>query len=956
MCGIAGIVSYSGNAPIETEELVAIQQAMASRGPDGSGVWIEKSGLVGFAHNRLAIIDLSDDASQPMVSADDQYVITFNGEIYNYRELKSELTGLGHHFRTRSDTEVLLELYRKFGEGMLHRLRGMYAFAIWDTRNQCLFAARDPFGIKPLYYSDDGHVLRFASQVKAIVKGEGIRLSPSPAGRVGFFLLGQVPEPHTLYRQINALPAGCTLSLRRDGKPVIRRFYDLRQKFIEAEELRGAAISEEKQAEIVSAALQDSVRHHLVSDVPVGVFLSAGIDSNVIATAASSASDRKVVAITMAFHEYVGTSNDESRLASQQAAVLGIPHSVHLVSAEEFFGNLENIWSAMDQPSIDGINSWLVSKTAAEAGLKVCLSGLGGDELFGGYPSFRQIPQLVDLISRISAPRAAQKAWSRLVRTLPERWMSPKYSALLKLGRTRHGAYLLRRGLFAESELTDLLDQETARAGIQELNLEGLLEASTADIHADHGAIAAMELSWYMRNQLLRDTDWASMAHGLEVRTPLVDTRFFEALLPLMVSGNPPGKDILSKAVAPPLVDGIRSRAKTGFTTPVSDWLHRADLGCRSRRGQRGWACATYARFVPETSVGKPKDLMPQSPTRPPVLVFRIGQLGDTAVALPALSALREQQPDAPIVLMTNRNPGDPQSVSAWDLIGASGMCDAVVFYDVSSHPLRNALTRFRLLRKVRAMKPREVVNLAPRKRAIDLWRDRVFFRVLCGVPRYSSFESGDKRRGEPEWRLLLNVIGPSAKSSDFRLRIPRWASHEARHALGQIPECKTLVAISPGSRMPAKRWPVDRYKEVGLRLFERNSDLTLVIVGAAEDHALGEELQGSWGDRSLNLCGMLSVYGSAAVLRRCALFIGNDSGAMHLAGLVGTPCVALFSARDVPGKWDPMGTGNRILRTDVPCAGCMLTECDKNNLCLTKIQIDDVLSASNEVMAAQAN
>src|SRR4051812_42880007 len=200
MCGIAGVFGYHDNAPpIDVDELIDIREAMAARGPDGSGLWLAPDRRIGLAHRRLAIIDVSDAGAQPMKSGDGALVITYNGELYNYRELRKELIGRGHRFSTDSDTEVLLALYEEAGHGMVHRLRGMYAFAIWDSRNRSLFAARDPFGIKPIYYADDGRTLRFASQVKALVRGDGIRLSPDAAGHAGFFILGYVPEPHTLF-------------------------------------------------------------------------------------------------------------------------------------------------------------------------------------------------------------------------------------------------------------------------------------------------------------------------------------------------------------------------------------------------------------------------------------------------------------------------------------------------------------------------------------------------------------------------------------------------------------------------------------------------------------------------------------------------------------------------------------------------------------------------------------
>ncbi len=219
MCGVAGIFGYSHDAPaVDTGELLRIREQMIRRGPDGAGLWMSPDHRVGLAHRRLAIIDLTADGAQPMASPDGRYTIVFNGEIYNYREIRKELRDAGSAFRSESDTEVLLHLYAQEGATMCRRLRGMYAFAIWDTQERCLFVARDPFGIKPLYFADDGRIFRFASQVKALLAGEAIARQPDPVGQLGFWIWGAVPEPHTWYEGIRAFPPGTTLEIHLDGR------------------------------------------------------------------------------------------------------------------------------------------------------------------------------------------------------------------------------------------------------------------------------------------------------------------------------------------------------------------------------------------------------------------------------------------------------------------------------------------------------------------------------------------------------------------------------------------------------------------------------------------------------------------------------------------------------------------------------------------------------------------
>src|SRR5258705_4329086 len=346
-----------------------------------------------------------------MVSEDGRLAVTFNGEIYNYPALRAELASSGVRFRTTSDTEMLLHLYARLGEAMVHRLRGMFAFAIWDGVRQGLFLARDPYGIKPLYTANDGWTFRFASQVKALLAGERVSRDPEPAGIVGFHLFGSVPEPFTLYREIRSLPAGHTQWIDAVGPREPKSFANL------AALLAQGAFAPAPAAELserVRKGVADSVRIHLLADVEVGVFLSAGIDSGALLGLMREAGQREIRAITLAFEEFRGTDEDEAPLAARVADCYGAYHIVRRVGQSEFLSDLPAILEAMDQPSIDGINTWFVSKAAREAGLKVAISGLGGDELLAGYGSFSDLPRW----RRRFGPFAAIPGVGRLARTL----------------------------------------------------------------------------------------------------------------------------------------------------------------------------------------------------------------------------------------------------------------------------------------------------------------------------------------------------------------------------------------------------------------------------------------------------------------------------------------------------------------------------------------------------------
>ena len=392
MCGINGIFAYHYAAnPIDRDELIRTRDHMAARGPDAEGDWLSGDRRIGLGHRRLSIIDLSDAGAQPMLSADGRFAVTFNGEIYNHRELRRGLEERGHLFHSQSDTEVLLHLYAEKGAEMVHDVRGMFAFAIWDAQRRALFLARDPYGIKPLYYADDGWTFRFASQVKALLEGRGVSRDLEPAGLVGF-TCGATCQ-NLLLPIARYVRCRCTMVVDSVGAHQPKRYQGIGQIYKEAEDLGPSALSAGNATEIIREALLDSLRHHLGADVPVGVFLSAGVDSASLVGLMRDVGQSDIETVTIGFGEFLGTANDECPLATDVARLYGTKHSVRIITEQEFRADLPLILGAMDQPSIDGINAWFVSKAAHEIGLKVAISGLGGDELFGGYSSFEQVPK-----------------------------------------------------------------------------------------------------------------------------------------------------------------------------------------------------------------------------------------------------------------------------------------------------------------------------------------------------------------------------------------------------------------------------------------------------------------------------------------------------------------------------------------------------------------------------------
>lgn len=576
MCGIAGLYAYHYAAnPIDMTELRAIRDHMAARGPDGRGEWSSQDGRVGFGHRRLAIIDLSDAAAQPMSSRDGKIVVTFNGEIYNYRSLRSDLESKGYVFRTHSDTEVLLQLYALRGAAMVHDLRGMFAFALWDGEKRGLLLARDPYGIKPLYYADDGWTFRFASQVKALVAGGRVSLDRDPAGWAGFFLFGNVPEPYTIYRNIRSLPAGTTLWIDHCGVGEPKRYFSIAGVFATAERAAAGPLRDAQMR--IRTALLDSVRHHLVADVPVGIFLSSGVDSSALMGLMRDAGQRDIHAITLGYEEFRERHEDEVPLASVVAAHYGAKHTVRTVTRDEFRADLPKILEAMDQPTIDGINTWFISKAAREHGLKAAISGLGGDELAGGYPAFNDIPRWVRLVRLSAYIPFLGEIFRRLITTVNDLvpLAHPKIGGFLKYARSYAGAYLLRRGVFMPWELPDLMDKHFIREGLRRLDpVRHIAAVLDPNPKLAWSKVATLESCLYLRNQLLRDTDWASMAHSVEVRVPFVDVTLLQAVAADFASSLPgAGKRMLANSPSVAVPSQIQARAKTGFATPIERWL-----------------------------------------------------------------------------------------------------------------------------------------------------------------------------------------------------------------------------------------------------------------------------------------------------------------------------------------------------------------------------------------------
>lgn len=594
MCGICGVVGADG--AIAENRVRKMMKALVHRGPDDKGMLARPGVILGV--RRLSIIDLPG-GRQPIYNEMGEIGVVFNGEIYNFPQLRSNLENRGHRFRTRSDTEVIVHAYEEWGPRCVEHLQGMFAFALWDGRNPGanaakngrIFLARDPLGIKPLYYTMAAGALFFASEVRALLASEAFERRLSHQAVEGYLLFGSVVEPTTMVEGVYSLPAGHSLTVSVDApssaKPVA---------YWEPSPIAGhvahVPTTFASAARQVRTQLERAVSEQLIADVPIGVFLSSGLDSTAIAALAAR-ERRGVQTFTMAFRE---KEFNEAAVARTRARQLGTDHHELLLTEDEAQSRLLEAVSALDQPSMDGVNTFFVSWGARQAGLKVALSGLGGDELFGGYPSFRVTPYLSTLLAVARRlPERARQTLSQMLlevgRHACERKRADqlrKIAAVLSHPEELPHAYFFSRLLFTPRETERLLSPSIVAmhrelghidVGSWRRSLDQLMDR--AELFRGSSLISYLELRTYMLNTLLRDTDSMSMHHSLEIRVPLLDRRLVELVeaLPGRAKARIRSpKALLAEAVKDLLPPEILRQPKRTFTLPWERWL-RGKLG-----------------------------------------------------------------------------------------------------------------------------------------------------------------------------------------------------------------------------------------------------------------------------------------------------------------------------------------------------------------------------------------
>jgi len=578
MCGIFGILAGGGS--ISPKLLEQATDSLAHRGPDDRGTVVIPSNStprfeIVLGSRRLAVLDLSAQGHQPMQDPATGNWIVYNGEIYNFRELKARLQAVGERFVSQSDTEVLLKAYGRWGEKCLGELRGMFAFAIWDAMRSRLLLGRDPMGIKPLYYCSTGQNFLFASELRTLLGTGLVPRRLDPAGLINYLNFGSVYDPMTMIAGVSALEAG-HYAIWENGRVTDSIYWDPAphgRAATASSYLASNATARKALEEDAYATLDQTVRMHTVSDVPVGLFLSGGIDSSSLAGILSRAGIR-LNTFSIVFRE---AEYNESEYSRAVARAFSSEHQAIMVSQRDVLDAIPYALRAMDQPTIDGLNTFLIARQTRAAGIKVALSGLGGDELFAGYSTFRDVPRM-ERFERFWGrfPSILRKPLARMFSSLsPDTDQNRK---LATLGGGRHRVlhpYFLARALFTPEQRDSLLasNDEAALARANAPLEENLRRSGPLD---PLNRVSYLELRCYMLNTLLRDSDVMSMAHGLELRVPLVDHQLADKLLALpgawKLDGDTP-KPLLVGALKGKLPNEIVHRKKQGFTLPFERWL-----------------------------------------------------------------------------------------------------------------------------------------------------------------------------------------------------------------------------------------------------------------------------------------------------------------------------------------------------------------------------------------------
>ena len=569
MCGINGIYGLS-DEQLAKQKIHAMNNCMKHRGPDDEGMLVKPP--IALGHRRLSIIDLSSAGHQPMSSYNERYQIVYNGELYNYKELKFELqrvvakTGQeAYFFQTHTDTEVILAAYARWGNECVHRFNGMFAFAIWDNKLQELFIARDRMGIKPLYYLYTNGIFGFASEIRTLMAAKLVTSAVDEQSLIDYLRYQTVHAPRTIIKGVRMLLPGHSITVTKDSVK-IRKYWQLNEPLVKP-------VIKQSYKEVcqdIHQLLTKSVERRLIADVPFGAFLSGGIDSSAIVALMNQVSSEQVKTFSVTFDE---SKFSESKYAALVAKKYNTDHHEIKLSPVDFLNQLPDALASMDHPSGDGPNTFIVSKATKAAGIKMALSGLGGDELFGGYQVFKRSAELNKNNLVKYAPRFLRALGGNILTKIKPGIASEKIAAYLKKEQLDFESfYVLSRQVLLDSQIAELVDFNVeVKNKVSELLTENHLPLENKNV----STVSTAEIVTYMQNVLLRDADQMSMAHALEVRVPFLDYTLVEYVLnlPDTFKNVITPKKLLIDAMGDLLPPEIVNRPKMGFVLPWEHWI-----------------------------------------------------------------------------------------------------------------------------------------------------------------------------------------------------------------------------------------------------------------------------------------------------------------------------------------------------------------------------------------------
>lgn len=567
MCGINGIYGLENEKRKILVE--AMNNALKHRGPDANLSYSDDE--VALGHTRLKIIDLSDKANQPITCYQERYVLTFNGEIFNFRELKKRLED--YPFKTQSDSEVILAAYHKWGIDMLEKLEGQFAFGIWDKLNRELLLVRDRLGIKPLYYHHNSNLIAFSSEIRPLIKSGLFKPEIKKEALIDYLRYQTVHAPETLISEVKQLMPGYFFKISYDEAKLVQ-YWDVRHDHDELGKYR----SKEEAQKKVSELFTEAVQKRLVADVPFGAFLSGGIDSSLVVGVMSELMDQPVKTFNVSFDESEFSEAKYARLISNKFKT---DHTEINLQPNNFLEIIPDVLEDMDHPSGDGFNTWLVSKVTKEAGVTMALSGLGGDELFAGYPIFKRYKSLLSKKWILSFPIGLRKMAGDLLTKIKPGIASEKVArVILQEYFDLENIYQFDRQVLLDDQVKSLLsiDKLPAKSVYKTVHENVGFETAGYEL-APLSRVSWAEINTYMQNVLLRDADQMSMAHALEIRVPFLDHKLVEMVLALRDDVKYPNspKQLLTDSFSRLLPDEIVNRPKMGFVFPWEYWL-KAEL------------------------------------------------------------------------------------------------------------------------------------------------------------------------------------------------------------------------------------------------------------------------------------------------------------------------------------------------------------------------------------------